>query len=223
MTFAKQNLAHKPGVVLDYLTLSSSTNSFAFQGDTTYLITGTFTVSGSATFEGGTVVKFDESSGGLLDLEGQWSFKTGPYHIAVFTSKNDNSVGETISGSTGSPTVSTIQYIYGDATSGNLLKYATIRYAGLGIYANFDEQAGGGIWDCQFLHCGVAVEAEDYSDAYLRNVLFSKCGTAVAEATIPEDPGVLKGDNITADRIVTFYDASSQYWLSHKQHTNNCN
>src|SRR5205814_7740267 len=71
------------------------------QGDTTYLIDGWLGFSGTTTIEGGAVLKYADFSG--LDLLGPLICKTGPYRPAVFTSANDDTVGETISGSSGDP------------------------------------------------------------------------------------------------------------------------
>ena len=130
--------------------------------------------------------------------------------MAVFTSQDDNSVGETISGSSGNPTVSVNQYLYADGSS-HLLNYVRLEYAEVGIYANFDEQYGGGIWNCQFLHCGNPVAVEDDSDGYMHNVLFSQCDEPVVESADPDYPTYLRGENITADRIRKFISDDSYY------------
>lgn len=104
-------LNSKPGVVLDYqLNLTANQTDYTFKGDTTYYVAGNYTMSGTTTLEGGAVIKFAQYVSGSVDpriyVSGPLVCKTSAYRPAVFTAKDDNSVGETISGSTGTPTSS---------------------------------------------------------------------------------------------------------------------
>jgi hypothetical protein len=98
---AKNDCATTPGVVLDYQILSVGATDFTFQGDTTYYVSDNFGLSGTTVFEGGTVIKF--STTGALDINDAVDCRTAPYRPAIFTAVDDDSVGEAISGSTGSP------------------------------------------------------------------------------------------------------------------------
>jgi|SRR5690242_7752499 len=91
------------GYVMDYSTVNSSVTNYTFQGNITYYISGTVNLYGTTTIEPGTVVKCASGAGSSLVLNGPVDCRTGPYHPAVFTAKDDNTVGETIVGSTGSP------------------------------------------------------------------------------------------------------------------------
>lgn len=92
-----------PGLVMDY-DLVTSTANFTFKGDTTYYITSAVFLSGTTTLEGGAVVKYTNSSAvPYLQVDGTLNCKTSPFRPAVFTAKDDNSVGETITGSSGTP------------------------------------------------------------------------------------------------------------------------
>jgi hypothetical protein len=99
------------GLVLDYTTLNSSQTNYTFQGDTTYYISGGVYLYSTTIFEGGTVVKY--TNNGNIRIGGSMIWQTGPYRPAIFTSKDDNSVGETITGSTGNPTNTGNFYISG--------------------------------------------------------------------------------------------------------------
>lgn len=88
------------GLVLDYQIINS-VGDLTLQGDTTYYVSGLTTVSGLLTIEGGTVVKY--TNGAELKITGVVKTKTSGYSPAVFTSKDDNSIGATIPGSTGNP------------------------------------------------------------------------------------------------------------------------
>ncbi len=95
--------AASPGVVLDYELLQSQAN-FTFRADTTYLVTGTVNLSGVTTIEGGAVVKFaPQSSAVRINYSGPLVCRTGPYRPAIFTARDDNTVGEVAPGSTGTP------------------------------------------------------------------------------------------------------------------------
>jgi hypothetical protein len=87
---------------MDYIAVNSSLTNFTFQGDTTYYVTGAGLLFGTTKFEGGAVVKYTNNC--YLRLFGPADCDTSPYRPVVFTSKDDNSVGQTINGSTGNPT-----------------------------------------------------------------------------------------------------------------------
>jgi hypothetical protein len=65
METASLSLPEK-SLVIDYLTMASSATNFVFQSDTTYYISSTVNLSGSAVFEGGTVLKY--STNGMIAL-----------------------------------------------------------------------------------------------------------------------------------------------------------
>ena len=92
------------GFVLDYSLVSSATN-FVFKGDTTYFVNGTVNLSGTTVIEAGAVVKYTNgASVARLVIQGPIDCRTTPYRPAVFTAKDDDSVGEIINGSTSQPT-----------------------------------------------------------------------------------------------------------------------
>ncbi len=103
---ASLDFKKEPGLVLDYQTVNTTMTNQTFQGNMTYYISGTAASFGTNTFEGGTVLKF--ASNGDLEIEPSLQnavieWQAGPYRPVIFTAKDDNSVGETISGSSGSP------------------------------------------------------------------------------------------------------------------------
>lgn len=98
------------GLVLDYNTVNGSLTNYIFRADTTYFITGSVYLYGTNTFEGGTVIKY---AGGIiyggafyqisLGSGAQLNWQAGTYRPVVFTAMDDNSVGQPIAGSLGSP------------------------------------------------------------------------------------------------------------------------
>ena len=79
------------GYVLDYVELNTDQTDFTFQSDTTYLVDGSFTISGVASFEGGSVIKSDQN-GSIYAYT--VNCQTAPFRPAIFTSINDDSIGE---------------------------------------------------------------------------------------------------------------------------------
>jgi len=192
---AKADINKKPGVVLDYATISSGQTNFIFQGDTTYYISGEYNLSGTTTIEGGAVIKMNGSGQIDIDQNGAINCQTGPYHPAVFTSFNDDSVGESISGSSGSPGDGNVWNFLNIGPTNVTVHDLRFGYCWVGI-----SQAGWGaipamldVWNCQFKKVDAAVYAYNIG---LHNVLIYGVGP---------DPNVfveglnMFGENITAD------------------------
>jgi hypothetical protein len=101
MRLARTDWDQRRAFVLDYLTLNNSLGDTVLQGDTTYRVSGLVYCFGAMTIEGGAVIKYDKAGGAALFLAGTVNCQTTPYHPAVFTAIDDNTVGEPIG--TGSP------------------------------------------------------------------------------------------------------------------------
>jgi hypothetical protein len=175
--FARAERHSGPGFVMDYVALGSSLTNHVFKGDTTYYISGMVMLSGTnTTFEGGTVIKYDKAISTPLIAQSPsfLNWQSGDYRPVIFTAKDDNSVGETISGSTGSPTGYYAAPVLGFNYGGNgNLSHFRISYANTGIYF-----LGGGytnsISDAQFVNCNVGVVVAYQQGVNVRNVLFSQ-------------------------------------------------
>jgi len=90
------------GFVIDYTTITSNVSNYRFQSGTTYLISGgQFYAQLTTVFEGGCVIKLKS---GRLACNGRINFETTACEPAIFTSWLDDSVGQTIAGSSGDPT-----------------------------------------------------------------------------------------------------------------------
>jgi hypothetical protein len=195
----------KKGVAIDYTTATSQTN-FTFQGDTTYYISSNVTFSGTTTFEGGSVIKFTNNSSAKISLTSFLS-KGSPYRMVILTSKDDNTVGDAITGSTGSPTnLNGATFLSGAAGNYSYLRFS---YAGKAISGYIEKVNGGEVWHCQFYRCATALLSQG-GGGNLHNVLFSNCGTAVDVAYLAFDD-MLRGEHITADKISIFYDPGTGY------------
>jgi hypothetical protein len=93
-----------PGLVLDYVLLNSTQTNYVFRGNETFHVTGTVSLYGSSVLEGGATLKFTSTNSSQIRVLGTLAAETSEYRVAVFTAKDDNSVGAPIRGSTGNPT-----------------------------------------------------------------------------------------------------------------------
>jgi hypothetical protein len=98
-----QALSHGPAVVIDYFVSNSALTNFTFQTGLTYLVSGKVQLYGTTVIEGGTVVKYGQADSPQLEFNGPVDCRTGPWHPAVFTARDDDTVGEVVTGSTGRP------------------------------------------------------------------------------------------------------------------------
>ncbi len=163
------------GLVLDYQTLNGSLTDYTFQGDTTYYISGPVYLPVGNCFEAGTVIKYatnTEISIGSTNL----SWLASVYRPVIFTAMDDNSVGETIYGSTGNPS----GYYANPALSFYLgshpaLSNFRISYAGLAISAA-DVYGTLVFYNAQFVNCQLGFELYE-STANLNNALFANVQT----------------------------------------------
>jgi len=142
--------------VIDYSIVAADTN-FTFKGDSTYfVINATVNLSGTTVFEGGAVVKFTNGTSSRVVLKGPVDFRTSPYLPVMFTAKDDNSVGETIAGSTGS-----ISGRYGQwavraesTTNSFVISNIVVRHVSEGVSGSTGTSVS--IWNSQFINCTIA-------------------------------------------------------------------
>jgi hypothetical protein len=201
------------GVVLDYQTVSSTVTNFIFQSDMTYYISSGVTLKGNNNiFEGGTVLKYSTngqiSLGNLVTLKSQ----AAAYRPVVLTAKDDDSVGEVISGSTGSPSG------YYGAASGyvNLsggggpyfsLSNFRIAYANIGI-KNTSGNSLPTFYDGQFINCSFAVNDNgggSSSGVSFRNILLANVQTNYINPS-PHSPLFVDFQNVTFFNVINISD-----------------
>jgi hypothetical protein len=93
------------GLVLDYVTVTTKSN-MTFNGDTTYYVSGSATLSGTTTFEGGSVIKCTNApvSADRLVITGPINCQSSSFRPLVITGKDDDSLGEVLENSTGNAT-----------------------------------------------------------------------------------------------------------------------
>lgn len=217
-----QATASQPGFVVDYIEWNNdSPNGNVFQSDSTYDISGAVYTYGPNYFEGGAVIKFNSSVGGS-SLE---NFADAPFYFAgsayrptVFTSSDDDSVGDQIHGSSHNPTPGSYPPFlmeYGPATAATVaharFSYAYCAYENDGCYdpgTTFNLV----IQDCQFVQCGWdAIWLLSESSVQMLNDLFTGCYGVLSGYC---SSITLDGENITADSIGAFVDPNFLYSCS---------
>ena len=211
MQLAK-NIPFSQGLVLDYVTLNSNQTNYTFQCDTTYYISGPVNLNWTTTVEGGTVIKYTNSSSAIVNIvgigehPGALNMQTSPYHPAIFTSQDDNTVGDVISVSSGNPVQGAATYleIHADGYYGTPIRNARFLFAGTAIsqvqYYNVLCQ----VWDCQFVQCGAVFSSSPtYSpvgNLEWHNVLISQCGVGFTNTSGGIGQSVI-GEQVTADQV----------------------
>jgi hypothetical protein len=169
--------APKTGLVLDYVTINTGQSGYVFQGDTTYYISGALNMSGTTTFEGGTVLKYAVNASMNFYSGASVHWQGAAYQPVVLTAKDDNSVGQTISGSSGNPT----NYAYANpALNFNSISYLTISHFRIACaqQAMTMSFAGGTFSDGQIVNCQNGL-LFGMADGDLRNLLFANVLTAL--------------------------------------------
>lgn len=164
------------GLVLDYLSLNTAANQ-TLKGNTTYYVSGNVNLSGTTIIEGGTVVKFANSSPTLTIL-GPINCQTAPYSMAVFTSKDDDTVGQQITGSTGTPSgnYANIALLYNYNGSPASLEYMRFSFANTACEIESTQTAL--LRHIQFVHDSVAMEAIN-GTVNMQNILAQSIGSEV--------------------------------------------
>jgi hypothetical protein len=212
-----ESMPRQAGLVLDYTVIlwSDMTFPFVFQSDTTYYILseGGVYFQYTPSFEGGTVVKFDPSAGALQNAgDSPFNFNGSSYRPVVFTSSDDDNVGDAISGSSGNPWQSWAQtFLVEENGTGNItgvpVAHVRLSYAST-AYEDWTDLTHV-FRDCQFKQCGLAwystLALYNDTDVYLQNDLMTGCsGFLHGYITV-------HGEQITVDFIENQFidDASS--------------
>jgi len=141
--------------VLDWLVqLNSPVNNHTFYGTNTYHVTGPINLSGTTRIEGGTVVKFDLwNSSASLSILGPVVCDTSEYRPTIFTGKDDNSIGEMVLGSNGTPGPWAYGggYLYFYHSDNVILKHLRVRYSSGPALSFFNANAANRVSHSQFV------------------------------------------------------------------------
>jgi len=151
-----------PGVVLDYSVVNTTTNK-EFDSLTTFYVTGPVNLSGVVTFRPGTVIKYAKTNGPALNvLSGATlNWLGAPYRPVCLTARDDDSVGEPLPGSTGTPAGTYAAVALNlDGTgksSATTLTNLSIRHATVALQGTYYGSSGPlMVRPAQFVNCGGA-------------------------------------------------------------------
>lgn len=197
MKLAASTLSNQ-GFVLDYVLIDADQADFTFQADTTYYLSDVFMFTGTTTFEGGTVVKLS----GWADIYmygGDIVCKTAPYRPAVFTSVNDNSVGESIG--SGSPAYGDVYSFLEPTDSSPYLHDMRFSYCQVAVNL-WSSSMSVDIRNCQFVEVGSAVWGNN--SVAMHNVLISCSTNAPYGGAVYLAGNHFTGENITSDKGLSF-------------------
>jgi hypothetical protein len=185
------------GYVLDYVELNTDQTDFTFQGDQTYLVDAGVNLTGATTFEGGAVIKCDGDGQINIDPSGTINCQTAPYRPAIFTSINDDSLGE--SGAyfgdpyyCGSPSWGDVIEFIDIGTPDPVLRNFRFSYASEALVVESDID----MWDCQFINVEHALCGYN-SNIGLHNVLINEVDNDYAISM--NGSGNVIGENVTCD------------------------
>ncbi len=175
-------------VTLDYQIRSGgqSGNETWLAGNTYYISSTvpniSYTVNGSWTLviQGGAIIKLGPGNQLVAGSSGRIIAQGSPYNYILFSSKNDNTVGETILGSTGSPTSGD----YGRAilldtgsSSGSIVQYCKIYYATEGILINNNGTLSHPIENNIIRFCGDGIYLDAIDTCTVINNLITNCNS----------------------------------------------
>ncbi|HWW03184.1 MAG TPA: hypothetical protein VNZ64_26015 [Candidatus Acidoferrum sp.] len=220
------------GFALDYALLTSQTNAFVFQADTVYYVSGTVTLSATNNvIEGLSVIKFTNSSAATIVPSGL-IWKTAPYAPAIFSSKDDNTVGlgDLISGSTGNPS----GFYGGIALDLSSIANPIVANARFSYLSNAVKGTSLTLRDVQFNQCASALAAGSLHSKFY-NGLFYRVGTVINANNGPlgQDNPVLEnvtghfctnlmGDTTGTINLTNCLFAAVTNWQCSTTYTNSC-
>jgi RHS repeat-associated protein len=156
------------GFVLDYSMVATATN-FTFKRDTTYFVSANITLSGTTILESAVIKYTNGNTAPGLVIAGPLICRTDSYNPAVFTGKDDDTIGDRISASTGSPTRGTYKYYFDISGNTNVIELSDVqmRWGTRGI--NINSVSSLILRNAQFRDHSAAIVGA--GQARLRNVL----------------------------------------------------
>ena len=203
-----------PALVLDYQSLVGTTySSYTFAANETYYISGQAIVSGTITYEGGTVLKMapmSSNAGVTLQTGSAASVicQSGIFRPVIITAVDDRSVGADLPGANsaylwtryyGNPALG---FDASSSVQGLALRCFQIRFANLGLSfkANGSSGSGHSLWHAQFEGCNTAIHVDNSTKLVLRNALF--CSTGLKTFDLGTS-ATLDAQNVTVDLVPT--------------------
>lgn len=192
------------GFCLDYIAINGYETNVVFRGDSTFYVSSPCYLYGLTVLEGGTTIK--ENSSGQINIEsgGTVDCQTSPYFPALFTSFNDNAVGDSFG--SGSPAMGDVNTFLNFNSTNVTLHDLHFAYALTDVnQTSAGSTASIALWDSEFVDVATAVNAYNIG---LYNVLIGRTVLTNA-AVIVDGTGSLVAENVTADYGNEFIQATN--------------
>jgi hypothetical protein len=211
---ARVDPANEAGFVLDYVEINSGDSSdINLESGITYYISGEIDSGGNFNCQSNAILKFGPS--GQIDIDdnsgdgtGNFNCLTTAWQPGIFTSMNDDSQGETIDGSSGSPCYMDVWCCLNLNADNVSLHDLSFSYNyGWAIGQN-PAPASVNLQNCQFFNLDTAISG---CNASVFNVLISRTADSGVDGAIMLSGTSLTGGNITADGGGWF--ASYNYYI----------
>ena len=186
----------RPGLDIDFQLLSSGNlTNYTFQGNCTYLISGTLTLTGTSQFEAGSVLKYTNAA--KVKVTGPVNWQSGARRPIVLTSIDDNSVGDTIRTNTltGQYADTALDLDANTAGVDFLLQNLRVAYATNGI--RIVGRSGHVLSHVQFINCNNALSLTN-ATAAVRNGLFNNISTVFSGSS-----ATVSGEHLTLNAGTT--------------------
>jgi len=159
--------------------------NLTFRSGQTYVVGGPVRLDGRVRFEGGCVVKFrpGRSAGLVLGPGAKVSWEARPEAPVVFTASDDDSVGEPVAGSSGTPSATPYADVAlsmeGDGAGSQPQRWNDFRISHARVALRWTRSSAA-LWHFQIQRSGVAIEATN-SSLRLRNGLIHRVDAAFSD------------------------------------------
>jgi hypothetical protein len=201
---SRANIGRRRGFCFDYITINGYETNYVFRGDGTFYVSSPLYLYGTNVIEGGSTFKASGSGVINVEPEGTIDCETTPYLPALFTSVNDNAVGDWWG--SGSPALGDVGTFLNFSSTNVVLHDLHFAYATKAVSQTAPGTAGSiALWDCEFVDVATAVDAYNIG---LFNVLIGRSENTNAAVTV-EGAGSLVGENVTADYGKAFIQATN--------------
>jgi hypothetical protein len=197
------------GYVLDWDLEAGSLTDYRFYSDVTYFVKGYVSLYGTTVFEP-CVIKLASTNNAQLMIQsgGSLLMKTDQWRPVIFTSRDDDTAGSVLAGSSGSPSGAN----YGNPALGlqsalpSVVSNVRVRYATKGLYF-YNQNSGHVVRHAQLLKCNQALYG-DTANVAVQNVLLYDNSYALSG-----NYGTFTCQNLTLNKIHSHPTAEPKKWL----------
>jgi hypothetical protein len=196
-----------PGFCIDFQLLNTTNIAgMTFQGDSTYHIAGTVTLSGTTTFESGAVLKYTNAA--KVKVTGPVSWLGSTWRPVVLTAIDDVSVGETVRANTLTGQYADVALDFDANTAAADFTLQNVRISHATNAIRILGRSGHSISHAQFVNCAKAISLTNATSA-VRNGLFYNFGTSFTGSN-----STARCEHLTLDAGTTLNGNSANFTLA---------